>query len=277
MADLLHGQATPLGKATLDLHAMIERIVTGGWPALLERRRFGSRWVQDYVEESTRIDLAEIGTSGRRRDPIKIGRVLRSIARSIGSAIRISTITEDTSGDEGGVSRDAVESYLEALRRVMLIEEVPAWQPHIRSATSLRTRPKLYFVDPSIGPATLQLSTDQLIRDLSYVGQLFENLVMRDVLVYAQANNAKVSYYRDDSGLEVDAIVEGENGHWIAMEFKLGSGSVDAAASSLHRFAERIDTVRMGTPRSLVIVTGSGYAFTRDDGIHVVPVELLGP
>jgi hypothetical protein len=277
IAQLLRGEASPSGTSTLDLHALVEMIMTGGWPALLEQHRSGSIWVRDYVVESTRIDLAEISTSGRRRDPVKIDRVLRSIARSIGSAIRISTILQDAVGTEGSVSRDAVESYLEALRRVMLIEEVPAWQPHIRSATSLRVRPKLYFVDPSIGPAALQLTMDHLIRDLKYVGQLFENLVMRDVQVYAQAHGAKVSYYRDDSGLEIDAVIEGQNGNWIAMEYKLGAGNIDAAASNLLRLAQRIDTSRMGTPSALVVVTGSGYAFTRPDGVHVIPVELLGP
>lgn len=277
MSDLLRGSAEPAGRAVLDLQTLVEHMVTGGWPALLERRHSGSIWVRDYVEETTRIDLAEIGTSGRRRDPIKISRVLRSISRSIGSALRVSTIIQDTAGSEGTVSRDAVESYLDALRRVMLIEEVPAWQPHVRSATSLRVRPKIYFVDPSIGPASLQLSVDHMLSDLSYVGQVFENLVMRDVLVYAQVNDAKVSYYRDDSGLEVDAVIEGENGAWLAMEFKLGTSNVDLAASNLKRFSERIDVERMGTPRSLVVVTGSGDAYTRPDGVHVIPIEMLGP
>lgn len=277
MSNLLRGSAEPAGRAALDLQTLVERMVTGGWPALHERRHSGSIWVRDYVEETTRIDLAEIGTSGRRRDPIKIGRVLRSISRSISSPLRVSTIMQDTAGNDGGVSRDAVESYLDALRRVMLIEEVPAWQPHVRSTTSLRVRPKIYFVDPSIGPASLQLSVNHMISDLRYVGQVFENLVMRDVLVYAQANEAKVSYYRDDNGLEVDAVVEGENGAWLAMEFKLGTSNVDLAASNLLRFSGRIDHARMGAPRSLVVVTGSGDAYTRADGVHVIPIELLGP
>jgi predicted AAA+ superfamily ATPase len=252
-------------------------MVRGGWPALLAGTTDGVQWVRDYVDETTRVDLTTIGTSGRSRDPEKIARVLRSLARSPSSEIRVRRVMQDTAGAENGLARNTIEGYLDALRRIMLLEDVPAWQPHLRSSTELRTSPRSYFVDPSIGPAILRLTTDHLLGDLNYVGQLFENLVMRDVLVYAQANDAKVSFYRDSTGLEIDAIIEGQDATWIAIEIKLGSTSTDAAAASMQRFVKRVDTGRMGPPASLIVITGGGYAITRSDGVHIVPIELLGP
>lgn len=277
MKSLLRGDVKVEGRATLDLRSLIDIMVRGGWPALLAGGTDGAQWVRDYIDETTRMDLTTIGTTGRSRDPEKVARVLRSLARSPSSEIRVRRVIQDTAGSEGGIARNTIESYLEALRRVMLLEEIPAWQPHLRSSTELRTSPKSYFVDPSIGPAILRLTTDHLLGDLHYVGQLFENLVMRDVLIYAQANDAKVSYYRDNSGLEIDAIIEGLDASWVALEIKLGSTSADLAAESMLRFVKKVDTGRMGPPASMIVITGGGYAITRSDGIHIVPIELLGP
>lgn len=277
MKRLLQGDAHVAGRATLDLRSLVDVMVRGGWPALLAGTTDGVQWVRDYIDETTRVDLTTIGTSGRSRDPEKIARVLRSLARSPSSEIRVRRVMQDSFGVESGLARNTIENYLDALRRIMLLEDVPAWQPHLRSSTELRTSPKSYFVDPSIGPAILRLTTDHLLGDLNYVGQLFENLVMRDVLVYAQANDAKVSFYRDSTGLEIDAIIEGQDAAWIAVEIKLGSTSADAAAASMQRFVKRVDTGRMGPPASLIVITGGGYAITRSDGVHIVPIELLGP
>jgi predicted AAA+ superfamily ATPase len=277
MKSLLRGDVRVSGQATLDLRSLIDVMVRGGWPALLTDDTNGAQWVRDYVDETTRIDLTTVGTSGRSRDPEKIARVLRSLARSPSSAIRVRRVMQDTAGVDSGIARNTIEGYLDALRRVMILEDVPAWQPHLRSSVELRTSPKSYFVDPSIGPAILRRTTDHLLKDLNYVGQLFENLVMRDVLIYAQANDAKVSYYRDNAGLEIDAIIEGYDSSWIALEIKLGSASADVAAESMHRFVKKLDMGRMGPPASLIVITGGGYAITRSDGVHIVPIELLGP
>ncbi|MBU3699705.1 MAG: ATP-binding protein [Candidatus Kapabacteria bacterium] len=277
MKSLLRGDVHVEGRATLEFRSLIDVMVRGGWPALLTNGTGEAQWVRDYVDETTRIDLTTIGTSGRSRDPEKIARVMRSLARSPSSEIRVRRVMNDTIGSDSGIARNTIEGYLDALRRVMLLEDVPAWQPHLRSSTELRTSPKSYFVDPSIGPAILRLTTDHLLGDINYVGQLFENLVMRDVLVYAQANDAKVSYYRDNAGLEIDAIIEGLDGAWIALEIKLGSASAEAAANSMHRFVKKVDTGRMGPPSSMIVITAGGYAITRSDGVHIVPIELLGP
>ena len=272
---LLQGIARIQGVSTLDFTTLVRRMTSGGWPAVQDRVSGAERWVQSYVEEITRIDVARIGVSTKRRDPEKIMRVMMSLARNIGSALRISTIIQDAAGPEGSMAHETVAGYLEALRRVFILEELPAWKPHLRSSTELRTTPKFYFVDPSIGPATLRLSAARMINDLEYVGQVFENLVVRDLLVYAEACGARMSYYRDNSGLEVDVIIEGDDAAWIAIEIKLGQRSLDSAAVNLLRFTEKIDTRKSGKPKALIIITGGGYAYTRSDGVHVIPIDLL--
>lgn len=273
--ELLQGNAHIQGVSTLDFTTLLSRMTSGGWPAVQGRISGAERWVRSYVEEITRIDVARIGVTTKRRDPEKILRVMMSLARNIGSALRISTIIQDAAGPEGALAHETVVGYLEALRRVFILEELPAWRPHLRSSTELRTTPKFYFVDPSIGPATLRLSAARMSNDLEYVGQVFENLVIRDLLIYSEACGARMSYYRDNSGLEVDVIIEGDDAAWIAIEIKLGQRNLDAAAMSLLRFSEKIDTRKSGQPNALIIITSGGYAFTRSDGVHVVPIDLL--
>lgn len=275
ISELLRGQTTIKGHSDLDLATLVGRMTTGGWPAIQNLGVGAENWVRSYVEEITRLDVARIGVGTRGRDPEKIARVMSSLARNIGSALRISTIIRDTSGPEAAIAHDTIAGYLEALRRVFILEELPAWQPHLRSSTELRTTPKFYFVDPSIGPAVLRLSAKRMLQDLEYVGQVFENLVVRDLFVYSQVCGAKMSYYRDNSGLEVDVILEADDSAWAAIEIKLGQRTVDAAARNLLRFREKVDTDRMGEPAAMIIITGGGYAFTRSDGIHVVPIDIL--
>lgn len=275
LRDLLEGKPVQHGQSALGFEQLVQRMTAGGWPAVHGRTSGAERWVRSYVDEITRIDIARLGVSTRSRDPEKIARVLRSLARNIGSALRTSTIIRDAAGPEGLLARETVEAYLESLRRVFILEELPAWQPHVRSATELRTSPKFYFVDPSIGPAVLRLSAARMLNDLEYVGQVFENLVIRDLLVYAQACDARLSYYRDNNGLEVDVIIEAEDAAWSAIEIKLSQRGVDAAATNLLRFRKKVDTAKHGEPRALIVITGGGYAFTRSDGVHVVPIDML--
>lgn len=158
----------------------------------------------------------------------------------------------------------------------MLLERLPAWATHLRSRAVLRTRPKFYFTNPSLALASLRTSPTRLLKDLALRGQLFENLVMRDLLVYAQHCDASVSFYRDNNGLDVDAIIEHADGRWIACEIKLGHDAIDAAASTLHRFENVVDTSRKGEPHALAVITATGHAHTRSDGVHVVPIGTLG-
>ena len=167
--------------------------------------------------------------------------------------------------------------YLDALTRLMVVEDQPAWRPSLRSKTALRSGPKRHFVDPSLAVAALRATPEDLLADLELLGFLFESLVVRDLRVYAQAAEADVLQYRDSNGLEVDAIVRRPGGPWAAFEIKLGAGRVDEAAKTLLRFVERIDTDKVGRPAAMGVIVGSGYGYTRDDGIAVVPIGALGP
>lgn len=160
----------------------------------------------------------------------------------------------------------------------MLIEPLPAWQPHMRSRTRLRTTPVLHFVDPSLGTSALGAGVDELLRDLEAAGLQFESLVVRDLRVYTQPLGATLSSWRDTkTGAEVDIVIELPGGRWAGVEVKLGEAAVDAAADSLLRLAAKIDTSRHGEPAALVVITGGRFVYQRPDGVSVVPLSALGP
>ena len=163
-----------------------------------------------------------------------------------------------------------------ALERLMIAEDQPPWAPHLRSRSRLRSGPKRHFTDPSLAVAALSATTGHLLHDFEWFGLLFESMVVRDLRVYAQASAASVYHYRDNTGLEVDAVVDAGPGRWAAFEVKLAAGRVDEAARTLLKFADRVDTERSGEPAALGVIVGSGYGYTRPDGVGVIPVGALG-
>ena len=171
-----------------------------------------------------------------------------------------------------------MSAYLDALERLFVIEELPAYSTHLRSRSRLRKSPKRYFADPSLAAAALRASPDRLLADLEQFGFLFKSLVIRDLRVYAQANDAEVYHYRDNTGLEADAVIETASGSWMAAEVKLGGESaVETAAASLLKLRDRVDASKVGAPAKLIVITGTGYGYERPDGVSVVPVTSLGP
>ena len=276
LAALLAGTPVSAPDSGLKVADFAERIAIGGWPGMRSLPLAAAlRANRDYLEEIRRLDVSRV--DGKRRDPGKVGQLLRSLARNSATQASVSTIARDTAGDGEAVSRETVIDHLGALARLMIVEDQPAWTPHLRSRAALRRAPKRHFVDPSLAVAALRASPTDLLADLELLGLLFESLVIRDLRVYAQAAEADVLQYRDSRGLEVDAIVRGQNGSWAAFEVKLGTGQIDEAAKTLQRFAAKIDTARTGTPAALAVIVGTGYGYTRDDGIAVVPIGALGP
>ena len=170
---------------------------------------------------------------------------------------------------------ETVASYLGALTRLMVTEDLPAWRPSIRSRTRLRAAAVRHFVDPSLAVAAMRATPERLIRDLGWLGLLFENLAIRELRVYAQAVDAQVFAYRDETGLEADAIVETSRGRWAAFEVKLGQREIDSAAKQLIRLRDRVDTAVAGEPTALVVLTATGYGYVRKDGVVVVPIGAL--
>jgi uncharacterized protein len=276
LSDLLDGRVSTGGEAGLTVVELADVLALGGWPGLRGRGvADGLLALRDYLEEIARVDIGRV--DGTRRDPGRVARLLVSLARNVATYAASTTLAADAGGADGQLKDDTVREYLGALERLMVVEDQPAWAPHLRSKHRLRTAPKRHFVDPSLAVAALRATPDRLLRDLNLFGFLFESLVVRDLRIYAQATDARVSQYRDSGGLEVDAIVERGDGRWMAFEVKLGHGQIDAAAASLTRFAERIDTARCGNPALLGVVVATGYAYRRRDGIAVIPVGALGP
>lgn len=273
---LLTGDPARSGDPGLQLDDLIELVVRGGWPGFRDLDVHDARLaVRDYLDQVRRTDLPRI--DGVRRDPNRVGRVLQSLARHTSTSASMQTIVRDTAGpDAAAVDRDTVRGYLDALQRLMIVEDVPAFRPHLRSSHALRQAATRHFVDPSLAVAALGASPVSLRADLRTFGLLFESLVVRDLRVYAQALDAELWHYRDESDLEVDAIVTAQDGRWAAIEIKLGPGQIDAAAASLLRFADRVDTDLHGAP-VLVVVTGTGYGYVRPDGVRVVPIGALAP
>jgi uncharacterized protein len=276
LADLIEGDLSPSPDPGLSVADLAREIALGGWPGLSGLGvRDGMLAVRGYLEEIARVDVGRVDET--RRDPSRVARLIVSLARNVATPATAATLAKDTSGVEGPLKDDTARDYLHALERLMIVEDQPAWAPHLRSRHRLRRAPKRHFVDPSLAVAALRATPDRLLGDLELLGLLFESLIVRDLRVYAQAADARVAYYRDESGLEVDAIVEAADGRWMAFEVKLGQGQIDEGAASLARFAERIDTAKCGSPAILGVIVATGYGYRRPDGVAVIPIGALGP
>lgn len=275
LAALMEGEAPRSPDPGLRVEDLAELITRGGWPSLVDRDASDARIVvRAYVDEIRRSDIQR--ASGTEHDPERVLRLMRSLARNVASYAPTATLARDLEGPGPSVHEQTAHEYLSALEQLMIVEDQPAWAPHLRSRSRIRNAPKRHFVDPSLAVAALRATPDGLLSDLNFMGFLFESLVTRDLRVYAQALGGRVLQYRDNTGLEVDAIVESDDA-WGAFEIKLGTRRVDEAARTLLRFADRVDTSRCGEPSVLGVVVGSGLGYRRDDGVSVIPIGALGP
>lgn len=278
---LLDGDPVRAADTGSTVAQIVDRICIGGWPAFQQLSvEEGLVAVSSYLDEIRRVDINRV--DGVQRDPERVGKLLRAIARNIATSAAISKLAADTGDDdadrEGQLARGTVYDHLDVLGRLMVVEDQPSWAPHLRSRSKLRTTPTRHFVDPALAVAALGASPRKLLADLNLLGLLFESLVVRDLRIYAQASDAEVFHYRDNTGLEVDAIVEARDGRWAAFEVKLGGEqAIEEAAANLLKFAERIDTAKVGAPARLGVIVASGYGYVRDDGVAVIPIGTLAP
>lgn len=276
LRELMAGQAQRSPDPGLTLHDVVDLIVVGGWPGWYGKPpQVASRAARDYLTQISHVDVPAVG--GPRRDPAKVSLLLRSLARNVATEATIMTLARDVAGTDNAMDRDTASAYLDVLERLMVVENQPAWAPAMRSRVQLRASPKRHFVDPSLAVAALRTSPAAMLRDLESLGFLFESLVVRDLRVLCQPLDGRVLHYRDNKGLEVDAIVSCDDGTWGAVEIKLGQRYVDDASNKLRDFVKKIDTARCGEPRFLAVVTPTGMAYQRRDGVHVVPIGALGP
>ena len=200
---------------------------------------------------------------------------MRSYSRNIATMANMSTIRNDIAGDEDTISEKTIASYINALRRIYVIEDLPAWNPAMRSKTAIRTSPKRHFVDPSIAAAVMRATPESILEDFNTFGFLFESLCVRDLRIYSQALDGEVFHYRDKSNLEADIIVHLNDGRWGAIEVKLGSKEIEEAAQNLLKLKEKIDWEKMKAPSFLMILTGTQLAYRREDGVFIVPIGCL--
>lgn len=275
LRDLLDGQESVAGIAELAVSDYARVISRGGWPSLVNNPSADiGRVLSSYLRDAARADLK---ASGADRDPIRVEALLRALARNVSTEVSIATLAREAGG-AAPLATSTINNYLSDLQRIFLLEEQPAWAAHLRSKVRQRVSPKWHLVDPSLAATLLGANTERLMGDLKTLGFLFEALVVRDLRVYAEASDASVYHYRDETGLEVDAIVESLDGRWLACEVKLGGdAAINDAASNLLTLADKLQADQRSRLAGLAVVTAGKVALTRPDGVHVVPLGLLGP
>jgi len=256
----------------------IERIAfalcRGGWPAsVLKNETSALRMSRDYVEAVINQDVSRVDDV--EKNPERVRLLLRSLARNVATMATLQTIKNDIEATDVTISDKTIGSYLNALRRIFVVEDLPAWLPSMRSRSAIRTSAKRHFVDPSIATAVLRTNPDGLLNDFNTFGLLFESLCTRDIRIYAQAIDGDVFHFRDKNGLESDLIVRLRDGRWAAIEVKLGNKQIEEAAQNLLALKAKIDEERMGQASFLMVITGGQYAYRRNDGVLVVPIGCL--
>lgn len=266
--------------STVDNHSIDEiafLICRGGWPAALNHgKKVALKQAFDYYDAVVNDDISRVDRV--KRDPERTKRILKSYARNVATQASLETIRSDViSNDVETFDKEALYGYLNALKRIFVIEDSPAWNPNLRSKTAIRTSDTRYFVDPSIAVAALGLGPTDLVNNLELMGLIFENLCVRDLRIYADALDGSVYHYRDKTGLECDAVIHLRNGSYGLVEVKLGGDqSINEGAESLLKLTSKIDTEKMKKPAFLMVLCGvAPFAYKREDGVFVVPITCL--
>lgn len=276
LGGLLEGALASAARPGSGLTEVARMLCRGGWPGqiglpLPEIQRN----LRSYLSEAARADVRLVG-DGAVRSPAGVERLLQSLARNVSTEASMSKLGADAEPDP--LHRHTVRAYLNALRRIFVVEEQPAWSIRLRSRAPLRKSAKWHLADPSLAAAALGADAERLMGDMSALGLLFESLVVRDLRVLAQPHDGRVFHLRDAAGTEADAIVEVPDGRWLAVEVELGGGgAIEAAAQSLQRLRDSVAADRAEQLAAMVVITALGFAYTRPDGIQVAPITALGP
>jgi len=274
LADLFDEKHEIEGISDLSIEQIAFVLCRGGFPATINKSDTTAlRMSVNYVEAIINQDISRV--DGVEKNPNRVRLLLRSLARNIATQASGQTILKDMESMEESISDKTFAMYYNALRRIFVVEDMPAWSPSLRSKTAIRSSPKRHFVDPSIATAVMRINPAAVLKDFEYFGFLFEALCARDVRIYAQRNDGDVFHYRDKSGLEADMIVQLRDGRWGAIEVKLGNKQIEQAASNLLKLKERINTDKMRKPSFLLVLTGRQFAYRRKDGVLIVPIGCL--
>lgn len=274
LAKLFDGDTNIAETSDFSIEQIAFAMCRGGWPASVRHTgKTALTMAMNYVEAVINYDVSQV--DGVEKNPERVRTLLRSLARNISTQATIQTLKNDMEANDASLSEKTIASYLNALRRIFVVEDLLAWSPSLRSKTTIRTSPKRQFVDPSIATAVMRTSPEGLLKDFETFGFLFESLCTRDMRIYMQVNDGDVFHYRDKSGLEADLILRLRDGRWAAAEVKLGSKEIDTAAKKLLEISTKIDTIKMGKPAFLMVITGGQYAYKHKDGVLVVPIGCL--
>ena len=273
LKELFDGKTDIFGENPLSIPDLATALCRGGWPNAVASGDRSSMTARNYVDAVVNYDIQRV--DGIERNPFRARTLLRSYARNISTMAAISTIMADVKANDTTISENTVYSYVNALRKIFLIEDIPAWKPSLRSKSAIRTSDKRQFVDPSIATAVMQADPGSILMDFEYFGFLFESLVTRDLRVYTQMLDGDIFHYRDKDNLEADLIIRLYDGRWAAVEVKLGSKEIDDGAGHLIELSKKVDTSKVGEPAFLMVVTGGQFAYRRDDGVLVVPIGCL--
>ena len=275
--DLFEGNTEVDGGSDLSIDRLAFLVCRGGWPQAVDMRdEIALDQAADYYDAVVHSDINR--ADNVQKNPERVRRLMRSYARNQGGQVPNTVLAQDIStNDEVAISEETVASYVNALRKIFVVEDMPAWNPNLRSKTAIRSSDTRYYVDPSIAAAALGIGPNDLINDLKTFGFLFETLCIRDLRVFADALSGEVYHYRDKDGQECDAVIHLRNGKYglvifSAIAFRL----IEEGAKSLKAMAEKIDTDKMNAPAFLMILTGTGdFAYRRPDGVCVVPIGCL--
>ena len=262
--------------STLSIEGIAYAIARGGWPASIgNNEKTALLRAIDYVEAVINADVSRV--DGINKNPSRVRALMRSLSRNISTMASNATIRADIamSDEDENISEKTILQYLRALDRIFVTDNLPAWNPALRSKTVIRTTPKRQFADPSIAVATMRLTPERILDDFEYFGFLFESLCHRDLRIYSEANDGQLFHYRDASGLEAGAVICLNDGRWAAIEIKLGKKAIEEGAKHLLALKDKINTTKMKTPSFLMLVTGTEVAYRRDDGVFVVPLGCL--
>lgn len=277
LRDLFDGKTFEVHENRLDVEELAYLICRGGWPwATNIPKEVALDQAFDYYDSVTNYDIQRVDKVKRSAERAKL--LLRSYARNISQQVSIATIRKDMlANDASTLDENTVMDYVKALKRLYVIEDLAAWNPNIRSKAAIRTSDTRHFIDPSIGTAALGLGPKDLVNDLQSFGLFFEDLVARDLRVYAEALDGSLYHYRDSSGLECDTVLHRRNGSYALLEVKLGGTErIEEGAANLKALAEKIDTDRMAAPSFMAVITGAGgFAYRREDGVFVIPIGCL--
>lgn len=260
-----------------DINDYAYYVCRGGWPVAIGKdREVSLAQARDYYEVVVTDDIFSLKDIPLKRDEQKARKLMRSYARNVSIAAADTTLLTDCVGSDDTFDKDVFAKYLNALRNLYVIEELPAWNPNLRSQTAIRTKETRHFTDPSIGAAALGITPEGIFKDITTFGLLFESLAVHDLRVYADAIGGHVYKYRDSKKREADAVLQFADGSWALIEVKLGGeDDIRKAADNLMKIADDIDRERTGKPAFLMVITKNKVAYQMENGVYVVPLCCL--